>query len=84
VEAIVQSIESELEPKERLLWSGRPKQGIVLRGSDVFMIPFSLLWCGFAIFWEYTVWSQAAPPFFLIFGGFFVVIVGDRPYGAIA
>ena len=48
-------IESFLEPGERLLWSGQPKRGIRLQVGDLFMIPFSLMWGGFAIFWEASV-----------------------------
>ena len=76
-------IERELDHSERYLWSGRPKQGIFLRGSDVIMIPFSLLWGGFAIFWEYmalgvTPQAQNAPAgiaiVFPLFGLPFVLV----------
>lgn len=67
-------LQKQMAQSESLLWSGRPRQGIMLKGSDVFMIPFSLMWGGFAMFWEYSVFVQGAPPFFLLFGGVFVVI----------
>lgn len=35
---------------EYVLWSGKPGEGHLLAPNDVFLIPFSILWCGFAIF----------------------------------
>jgi hypothetical protein len=48
-------LDSCLDPGEQLVWSGRPKQGVRLQAGDVFMIPFSLMWGGFAFFWEASV-----------------------------
>jgi len=69
-----QTILPYLLPAEKLVWSGRPPTGLLFRKTDVFLIPFSLLWLGFACFWEFTAYSSGAPVFFLIFGGAFVTI----------
>jgi hypothetical protein len=67
---------SHLAGGERLLWSGRPKQGVMFRASDAFQIPFSVLWCGFAVSWEYSVLKTdgAARFFFNVWGILFVAI----------
>ena len=71
---IEQALRAELAPGERLLWSGQPRQGIALRPADTFMIPFSLMWGGFAIFWEYSVVTGGSPDFMKLWGIPFVIM----------
>jgi hypothetical protein len=70
-----QALNDTLEDGERLIWSGFPRQGLMLRAQDVFLIPFSLLWCGFAIFWEFSaVSAPRALVFFDLWGLMFVCV----------
>ena len=41
-----------LSPGESLVWSGLPKRGLLLQRGDLFLIPFSLVWFGFACGWD--------------------------------
>jgi len=68
------TVQKHIDSGERVFWSGKPKQGLIFRGADIFIIPFSLFWCGFVFFWEYSVISHGAPIFFPLFGIPFVAV----------
>jgi hypothetical protein len=63
-----------LMPGEHVIWYGEPKQGMSFSRNDALMIPFSVMWGGFAIFWETTVISTRAPWFFKLWGVPFVLV----------
>jgi hypothetical protein len=71
VDAYLQ-LQPHLRPNERLLWCGRPDPRVWFTAADAFMIPFSILWGGFAIFWEVGV--SGGPIFAVIWGIPFVAI----------
>ncbi|MDI6758927.1 MAG: hypothetical protein QMD94_04575 [Candidatus Omnitrophota bacterium] len=73
-------LQKQLLKDESILWKGQPEVGILFSASDIFLVPFSLLWGGFAVFWEFLVLfmkdktGQRAPVFFALFGIPFVLI----------
>jgi hypothetical protein len=65
---------AELRSGERLLWSGRPDPSVLFTRNDAAMIPFSLMWAGFAVFWNVRVWLDGAPWFFRLWGLPFLLV----------
>jgi hypothetical protein len=46
------AIQPHLLPAESVRWIGRPDPHRLLGAGDFFLVPFSLMWGGFALFWE--------------------------------
>ncbi len=73
-------LQSELMQGESFQWAAMPNPSVVFHSGDWFMIPFSLLWGGFAIFWEAGAlgyWGKSShpgPSFMVVWGIPFVVV----------
>ena len=63
-----------LRDDEQLLWYGAPDPRVWFTSADVFMVPFSILWCAFVIFWESGVVRNGGPAFFKLWGIPFVAV----------
>lgn len=59
---------------EYVLWTGKPGKGGIFSKRDIFLIPFSAAWFGFAVFWEILALKSGAPISFILFGLPFIAI----------
>ena len=66
-------IRRELMRGEELLWAGQARQGVVFHTFDFFLIPFSVVWCSFAVFWMVMAAATGAPRVFVLSGIPFVI-----------
>jgi hypothetical protein len=63
-----------LRQSEQLRWVGKPDPRVLFTPADAFLVPFSLMWGGFAVFWEIQVITGDSPGFFALWGIPFVLI----------
>lgn len=40
-----------LNSNEKVIWSGKPKSGLIFRKSNLYQFVFGLCWLGFTVFW---------------------------------
>jgi hypothetical protein len=59
---------------ETVRWTGEPPSGLLWRSTDWILVPFSLMWGGFALFWESMVISAGAPLVMKLWGVPFVCV----------
>jgi hypothetical protein len=61
---------------EKTIWWGQPAQGLLFTSRDWFLVPFSLLFAGFAIFWELSVLNATNSPTFMKLWGLPFLLAG--------
>ena len=73
-------LHAELSGRETLVWTGQLLRRVIFHARDWFAIPFSLMWGGFAVFWEMGVTGHVgargvggAPSFMQLWGVPFVL-----------
>lgn len=62
------AVRLRLRPSERIVWQGQPDVADFSNRGAWYLIPFSVLWCGFAILWEATAITSRGGVFFVLWG----------------
>jgi hypothetical protein len=77
-------VQPEMLSGESVYWAGMPNPGVIFHSDDWAVVPFSLLWGGFAIFWEAGVlgyWGNGSrggsPSIFMALWGVPFVLIGQ-------
>jgi hypothetical protein len=80
----LRAVQPELTSGETVLWAGQPSNSVLFHKEDVLLVPFSLLWGGFAIFWELGAsgfWDKnprlEGPSLFMMLWGIPFVLIGQ-------
>jgi hypothetical protein len=63
-----------LLPGETVRWIGRPDTTRLFTQQDWYLVPFGLVWAGFAVVWESAAVAGGAPIFFWLWGIPFVLM----------
>jgi hypothetical protein len=68
-----------ISPGEKVLWSGAPPRGLILRASDTFLVPFSIVWASGASMGVFQMTRKAPAtgtpvPFFLLIAVLFTAV----------
>ncbi len=64
-------LEKILESGEKLVWTGKPEKGNLMTLTEMFLIPLSVLWLSFAVYWTVSVIQDGIYPF-AVFGFAFI------------
>lgn len=73
------TIDAELDPGERVLWAGQPRQGLRFGWFDLYAVPFGLFFFGFAVVW--TVLAYRGAPLFALCGAPFLLVGSYVAFG---
>jgi hypothetical protein len=69
---VQQTLMDELMPGESILWAGKPNASVIFCKIDIFLVPFTVLWLGFIVYW--IIGAAGASVTFSLFGLPFLLI----------